>query len=202
MPLAMGALLAAGCTKAKPITEPFSDTFERQEVGEQYSNTGGPYAIQDGKLRVKGAYNHPLWLRSALPRDAVIEVDVTSKTPDGDIKLEAWGDGQSHATSKGAYLATSYVFIFGGWNNQISALCRMDEHAADREERKDVKVEPGRTYHWKIKRKGNKVEWFIDGEPFLSMDDPAPLEGSRHRYLGFNNWQSEVLFDNLKITPL
>ncbi len=56
--------------------------------------------------------------------NAVIELDVMSKSAAGDIKLEVWGDGQSYATSRGAYLATSYVFIFGGWGNSVSALCR------------------------------------------------------------------------------
>ncbi|MCC6749791.1 MAG: hypothetical protein IT371_19145 [Deltaproteobacteria bacterium] len=189
------------CTKPEVITAPFSDAFDRPELGTAYFNTGGPYELRDGKLAVKGAYNHPLWLKKQLPRDAVIEFDVTSKSRDGDIKVEAWGDGRTHATDKGAYLASSYVFVFGGWGNTISALCRLDEHGADRKTRSDVKVETGRTYRWKIQRKGQKVEWFVDGKPFLSMDDPVPLEGERHAHLGFNNWESELQFDNLKISP-
>jgi len=184
------------------MSKPFLDTFDRAELGADYLNTGGPYQIRDGKLNIKGAFNHPLWLKKPLPPAAEIELDVTSRTPDGDIKVEAWGDGESHATSRGAYLATSYVFIFGGWSNQSSALCRMDEHAEDRKTRTDVKVEINRTYHFKIRRKGKRVEWFIDGKPFLSMDDPAPLSGERHAFFGFNNWQSDLWFDNLKITPL
>jgi len=196
-------LLITACPKQdESIKGPFTDSFDRAELGADYLNTGGPYQIQGGKLNIKGAHNHPLWLKKRLPRDAEIELDVTSRTSDGDIKVEAWGDGQSSATSRGAYLSTSYVFVFGGWGNQVSALCRMDEHAEDRKTRKDVKVEPNRTYHWKIRRKGNRVEWSIDGKPFLSMDDDAPLEGDRHSYFGFNNWQSDLWFDNLKIRPL
>jgi hypothetical protein len=196
-------LLAGGCPpKEEPIKSPFTDNFERAELGSNYLNTGGPYQIVNGKLNIKGAYNHPLWLKKKLPRDAVIELDVMSKTPDGDIKVEAWGDGQSYATTRGAYLATSYVFIFGGWGNSVSALCRMDEHADDRKSRSDLKVQPNRTYHFKIQRKGRKVEWFVDGKPFLSLDDSAPLEGDNHAYLGFNNWQSDLYFDNLRISPL
>jgi hypothetical protein len=196
-------LAATGCVKKdEQIKAPFTDDFARVELGSNYLNTGGPYQIVSGKLNVKGAHNHPLWLKKRLPRDAEIELDVVSKSAVGDIKVEAWGDGQSHATSKGAYLATSYVFIFGGWGNSVSALCRMDEHADDRKTRNDVKVEPNRSYHFKIRRKGKKVEWFIDGKPFLSMDDPHPLEGDRHAYFGFNNWQSDLSFDNLKIKPL
>ena len=191
-----------GCTKDKVISKTLTDPFDRPEVGSRYFNTGGPYQIKDGKLNVKGAFNHPLWLKRRLPRDAEIELDVMSKTADGDLKVEAWGDGQSHATTKGAYLATSYVFVLGGWGNRISTLVRMDEHAPDRKKRTDFRVKPGKIYHWKIRRKGNKVEWWIDGKPFLSLDDPQPLEGERHSYFGFNNWKSDAYFDNLKITPL
>jgi hypothetical protein len=194
-------LLLSGCPKEEPINTPFADPFDRFELGSDYFNTGGPYQIADGKLNIKGARNHPLWLKKKLPRNAVIELSVTSKSPEGDIKVEAWGDGQSYATTD-AYTATSYVFIFGGWGNAISALCRLNEHGGDRKERRDVKVEPGRSYRWKIQRKGNKVEWFIDGKPFLSLDDPQPLQGEDHAYFGFNNWESDLSFDNLKISPL
>jgi len=60
----------------------------------------------------------------------------------------------------------------------------------------------GRSYQWKIVRKGNKLEWFIDGQPFLAFDDPQPLEGEKHAHFGFNNWDSDLYFDSLKITPL
>ncbi|MCA9671844.1 MAG: DUF1080 domain-containing protein [Myxococcales bacterium] len=200
--LALCVAALAGCPDDETIKTPFVDKFDRVELGSNWLNTGANYKIVDGKINVKGAYNHPLWLKKRLPRNAVIELDVMSKSGVGDIKVEAWGDGQSYATRKGAYLATSYVFIFGGWGNRISALCRMDEHANDRKTRSDLRVKPGQTYHWKIKRQGNKVEWFVDGKPFLAMDDKDPLTGNNHAYFGFNNWQSDLYFDNLKITPL
>ena len=200
--LLLVAVLASGCSKVEPITSEFVDTFERQNLGANYYDTGGNYRIEAGKLRVQGAYNHPLWLRRPLPRNAVIEFDVSSKSASGDIKVEAWGDGKTYATTKGAYLASSYVFILGGWGNRISALCRLDEHGNDRKERKDLRVERNRTYHFEIRREGNVVSWKVDGKPFLSYQDDAPLEGERHASFGFNNWESELYFDNLKIRPL
>lgn len=196
------ALLAfSGCVKDEPIKAPFHDDFERAEVGANYRNTGAGYQLVSGKLNIRGARNRPLWLKKKLPRDAVIEVKVMSRSPEGDIKVEAWGDGQSYATTD-SYLATSYVFIMGGWGNSISALCRLDEHGGDRKTRSDARVEMGRTYHFKIQRKGRLVEWFVDEKPFLSFDDPQPLEGDKHSYFGFNNWESDLYFDDLKIRPL
>src|SRR5262249_51764292 len=117
----------------------------------------------------------------------------------GDIKLEVWGDGKSAAT-EASYTASSYVFIFGGWHNQLSALCRMNEHGADRKVRSDPRVEKGRRYHFRIARKGGHIDWQVDGRPFLAFDDAAPLDGPGHAYLGFNDWEAELHFDNLKIT--
>lgn len=203
LPLLFAAAFAtASCSKPKPITDTFSDDFERQQLGEDYHNTGGPYRIEEGKLRVKGAFNKPLWLRRPLPRNAEISFTVKSDSRAGDIKVEAWGDGKTFATHKGAYLASSYVFIFGGWGNAIAALCRLDEHGKDRLERRDLKVKAGQTYHFKIRRQGKRVEWFIDGKLFLALDDSAPLEGEHHRYFGFNNWDSDLTFDNLRIKAL
>jgi hypothetical protein len=151
---------------------------------------------------VQNAYNHPAWLKERLPRDAQIDLDISSKSAAGDIKVELWGDGESFAREKGAYTSTGYVFIFGGWHNSLSVLCRLEEHGAGRKaERADVKVQPGRTYHWTITRKGGSLDWKIDGQPFLAWNDPEPLAGQGHEYLGFNDWESAVTIDNLSIRP-
>src|SRR5688572_16894879 len=128
--IALSLLILSGCTiERRPEGKAFSDDFNRAQLGDAYLNTGGDYRIVDGELVISGARNKPLWLKQAIPRDAVIEVDAWSNNPIGDIKLEAWGDGKSFATTL-SYTATSYVFIFGGWNNTISALCRMNEHGS------------------------------------------------------------------------
>ncbi len=77
----------------------------------------------------------------------------------------------------------------------------MEEHGPDRKERRDVRVVPGQHYHWLIARHGAVVDWYIDGKLVLSMDDPAPLTGPGHRYFAFDDWETEVHFDNLVIRP-
>jgi hypothetical protein len=192
----------AACTiERQPAGAPFSDDFERSELGDNWNATGHGYRISDRELVVAGVHNHPLWLKSPLPRDAVVEVDCWSNDDAGDIKLEAWGDGKSYARSA-SYSATSYVFIFGGWHNTVSAIARMHEHGADRRTRTDVRVEKGRRYHFRIERRGGHIDWQIDRRPFLSFDDPRPLLGPDHAYFGFNDWEAELHFDNLKISSL
>jgi hypothetical protein len=203
---AASLLSAAACkvTDPPPINAEWTDDFERSDIGKNYKPTANEYVIADGVLQVQGALNHPLWLRKKLPRDVVIELDVWGETPDGDLKVEVFGDGSSHAHNKGAYTSTGYVLCMGGWNNSKSFIARGSEHGSDMTARAQPRVVPGQRYHWKIVRQGGALQWFVDdlATPFLQYDDPEPYEGSGHEYFGFNNWQSRARFDNLKITPL
>lgn len=176
-------------------TVPFTDEYDRADgpVGENYFATGGAWAISAGALYSPGVHNNPLWLRAKLPRDVVVEFDARSEG-NGDIKCELFGNGRDHASG--------YVLIFGGWNNTISTIARLDEHGADRKERKDKRVEKGRTYHFKVTRQGARLDWSIDGEPFLSWEDAAPLEGEAHDRFAFSTWATDVFFDRLSVRPL
>jgi hypothetical protein len=200
--LATASAMAACVPRGDPaIQGELTDDFNRAEIGPLWRNTGGPYQIVDGKLKVRGSRNKPLWLRRTLPRDARIEFDVRSDSPEGDIKVEVYGDGVSKATDI-SYTATSYVVIFGGWNNSMNIIARLDEHADDRVVGLRKKVEPGRTYRMKIERKGDTISSWVDGELLAKMKDPNPLWGPGHDHFAVNNWSSELSFDNLKITPL
>jgi hypothetical protein len=196
------ALVLACVPRGDPaLSGPFTDNFDRTELGPLWRNTGGPYQIVDNKLRVRGSHNKPLWLKRTLPRDARIEFDVRSESPEGDIKVEVYGDGVSKAT-EASYTATSYVVIFGGWSNTKNVLARMNEHGSDRVEGPSRKVEKGRTYRMKIERRGDTISAWVDGQLLAKMNDPDPLWGVGHDHFGINNWQSELWFDNLVITPL
>jgi hypothetical protein len=181
--------------------EGFHDDFDREELGDLWNNTGASWRIVDGQLNIRNARNRPLWLRRALPRDVRIEVDARSESPEGDIKLEIFGDGSSRATTD-SYTATSYVLLFGGWSNSWNGFARMDEHAADRVQGAQRRVEPGRTYRLRIEREGSRITAWVDGDELVTMDDPDPLEGRGHDHFAFNDWQAELWFDNLSITPL
>jgi len=173
---------------------PFSDDFQREALGEHWFATGGFWRPVDGWLYSPGVKNNPLWLRAALPRDVAVEFDVRAEDSDGDIKCEVFGNGRDHASG--------YVLVFGGWSNSVSIIARLDEHGKDRKERRDRKVEKGRSYHFRIERKGNVLSWFIDGEPFMSFDDTDPLEGDGHDRFALGTWVNDVYFDNVSVTPL
>ncbi len=196
-------LATVGCTEPRSpsVGQRFEDHFERTELGSDWRETGEGWRIEEGALRGQGARNHPLWLRRKLPRNARIEFDAWSDSPAGDLKCEVWGDGSSHAVQS-SYTATSYVVIFGGWSNNYNVIARMDEHAPDRRQRVGPRVEMGRHYHFSIERRGRVLRWMLDGAPMLEWDDPDPLAGPGHEYFAFNDWDAQVHFDNLVITPL
>ena len=201
----VGALAGGACRPkddAGAITGLFSDAFDRAELGPMWRDTGDGARIVDGKLTVRNAYNHPTWLRKRLPRDVAIELDARSNSPAGDIKIELFGDGASFDPDRGGYVSTGYVLIFGGWHNSLSVICRNNEHDEGRKaSRSDQPVQPGRSYHFTITRKGGAIDWRIDGAPFLSWTDPQPLGGPGHEYFAVNDWEAEVAFDNLAIHP-
>jgi hypothetical protein len=208
---------------------PYQDAFiDSSTVASNYFSTGGHWRVVDGELLCPGVKNNPLWLKAKLPANAAVEFDVRSQSPEGDIKVEIFGDGSDHASG--------YVLIHGGWNNSLSIIARRDEHgvplanlqaAAQRianerklpnaslvetgvfhqQERMRVEANPypvqlGRKYHWRIERRGSLLSWSIDGQPFMSFDDPMPLTGEKHNRFGFSCWEAQLYFDNLKIEAL
>ncbi len=195
-----------------PLDATFKDDFERPTLGPNWRVTSGKWRIDEGKVCVSGARNHPVWLKRRLPTNAVIEFDATSASPDGDIKAEFWGDGRSKATSVSYTNATSYLTIWGGWKNHYHVLARIDEHAKDRKQLvidgnnaafPQKPVEPNRAYHFRVERRdGRTVQWSVDGQPILTYPDSEPLVGTGHEHFGFNNWEVPVCFDNLSIEVL
>jgi hypothetical protein len=200
-------VLAAGCQDER-IEGTFTDDFNRDELGPNYRDTIGRYVVHHNRLNVARAYNHPLWLKRRLPRNVVIEFDATAYTKDGDIKVELYGDGRSFDDRRGAYKGTGYIICLGAWKNTKSFIARQIEHPPKGRERefmavrKDFRVQTGRTYHFKIVRRGQEIQWDLDGQPFLSFVDRRPLWGKDHDHFAFNNWESEVSFDNLVIRAL
>lgn len=183
-----------GCKKPPPgatVPLPFHDDFERPDLGPLWNASGGVWGISGGQVSTTGANNAPLFLAVDLPADLVVEVDILSETPIVDSKIELMTDGRTHQSG--------YIFILGGWDNQISVIARLDEHGADRVEKRPTGVVGNRWYRWRIEKKGGDLRWLIDGRPYLTFNDRAPLDGVGHNRLAFSNWQNRLRYDNLRI---
>jgi hypothetical protein len=211
LPSLVAAAVAFAGPACKPriqtINAPFSDTFDRADLGPDWLDTGHGATIKDGKLCLARAYNHPVWLRRKLPRNVQIDFDAVSKSPAGDLKVELFGDGESFDPDKDRYDPTSYMIVMGGWHNSKSIISRLGEHdEAVKVARDRTGAEPlvtvGRTYHFTVTRRGGTIDWKIDGAPYLSWTDPEPLAGPGHEFFAVNDWEADVSFDNLAIRPL
>ncbi len=209
--LVLGALVLAGSPGCKPkvpvINAPFSDNFQRADLGPNWLDTSHNATVQNGKLNLVRSHNHPTWLRRRLPRNVQIDIDAVSHSPDGDLKVEVFGDGHSFDPDEGRYDTTSYGFIMGGWHNSRSIIGRLGEHEqavkAFRDRHGPVPlVTPGRTYHWTITCRNGALDWKVDGAPYLSWTDPDPLWGPGHEFFAVGDWEANVSFSNLKIRPL
>jgi hypothetical protein len=201
-----------GSTALPLLTAPFEDTFERAELGPDWNALSAKWRITNGRLCVRNARNHGIWLNRRIPANARIEFDAVAESAEGDIKAELWGDGATGATGASYTNATSYLTIFGGWKNTKHVLARLDEHGADRMEldvdpqSDDERARPvaaEQPYHFKIERvDGRTVEWWVNGISYFRLSDPDPLTGAGLEHVGFNDWDAPVCFDNLKVTPL
>lgn len=211
------------------VSVPFTDDFEDPgTIAKNYYSTGGHWRTVGGSLLSPGVKNNPLWLKAKLPQNVAVEFDARSQSPEGDIKVEIFGDGTDHASG--------YVLIHGGWNNALSIIARLDEHGASlnqlnqealrvaaekklssaglketgvftpttrmRVEANPYPVQLGRTYRWRIERRGSVITWLIDGQKFMEFDDPFPLVGDKHDRFAFSSWEAQLYFDNLKVEPL
>ena len=191
---------------------PYADDFDRAELGPAWRSTSPVWRLSEGRLCGQNARNHPVWLARRLPTNASVEFQASSFSSDGDIKAEYWGDGRSAASGQSYTDATSYLTIFGGWQNHFHVLARIDEHAPDRQEVKLMAggadftrstVVPQRVYQFAVERRdGRTVRWRVDGVEILTYHDAQPLVGLGHEHFGFNDWQVRVCFDNLRVIPL
>ena len=82
MALLLGAGAHPGCTctdlgmppQGSAISAPYTDSFDRPELGPDWSTAStDAYRIENGELVARRAYNHPLWLRRALPAEIPVE---------------------------------------------------------------------------------------------------------------------------------
>lgn len=174
----------------------FEDDFEAQDGALSSPWRRHPKArVEKGWLHLENIKNvPPVWLNKKLPEKVRIEFDARALTPEGDVKVEVFGDGQKHESG--------YILVHGAHKNAEDWMARLGEHNDDALKRPSRRVEPNRVYHWSIVRTDGNLRWFIDGEPFMEYPDPSPLKGAGHRYFAFNNWTAPVEFDNVKIYDL
>lgn len=184
----------------------YEATFDDGRIGPEWRQSepdlgwkAGTWKVVDGQLEAREIHNAALWLQTPLPERVRVEFEATALSDEGDVKAEIFGDGRTHQSG--------YIAIFGGWNNSINTIARLDEHGEDRKEDRrcgarkgrSFCVEPDVAYRWTLERTDGELRWYLDGALFLTYDDAHPVQG---RHFAFNNWEAPVRFDNLKVYDL
>lgn len=215
----------APVTAQVPYQQDFSDPGV---VARDFYSTGGFWRVVDGQLVSPGVKNNPLWLQARLPENVAVEFDVRSESQQGDIKAEIFGDGTDHASGyiliHGGW--NNSLSIIARRDEHGPSLEKLRQQAARVAEKRGVPgddlvatgvfredtrmrveanpypVQKGRTYHWRIERRGSLLRWSIDGQPFMEFNDPFPLKGRGHDRFAFSSWEAQLYFDNLRIEPL
>jgi hypothetical protein len=190
----------------------FHDEFERESLGTDWMATSDNWRIEGGRLCGQSNRNHPIWLKRRIPDNARITFSARALSTNGDLKAEVWGNGRSFAKGTSYDDATSYVFVLGGWKNQLHVMARLNEHDPQRlalrvdptgEDRRLAPVLPNVDYQFTIERRDSKtLVWRVNAVELFVFEDKEPLVGQEHDHFGFNNWESPVCFDDLTITPL
>ena len=211
------------------VTLPFQDNYEDPAtVGKNYFSTGGHYRTVGGQLLSPGVKNNPLWLKAKLPQNVAVEFDARSQSMEGDIKVEIFGDGTDHASGyvliHGGW--NNQLSIIARLDEHGASMRQLQEeanrvaaekklgsaglketgvfkpHTRMRVESQGYPVQLGRTYRWRIERRGSVLSWYIDGQKYMEFDDPFPLVGDKHDRFGFSSWEAQLFFDNLKVEAL
>lgn len=191
---ALSAACLPGFAERAPLTAVVVDDFSDVAIAQRYRHEGGSWRVLDGGLHTVGDRNQPLWSNVVLPENVRIEFTSVSSTSAVDMKVEIFGDGVRHESG--------YIAIVGGWNNTLTVLARLDEHEPSRATKR-TRFEAGRRYRWRIERTdGHTIKLFVDDELQVAYDDKVPLYGPRNNRFAFSGWESEVVFDDLKITPV
>jgi hypothetical protein len=177
----------------------FSDDLSSGSLAEHWKRgkgEGGPgqWTVVDGWIQGQRLRNDPLWLQIPLPEKVRIEFEAMAMTSVGDIKVEVFGNGEDHESG--------YVLIYGGWNNSLDVIARLDEHGKDRRERPSRKVTPEQVYAMAVERIDGTVRWFVDGELFMHYEDASPLRGELHRFFALSNWDAVVRFRGVRVYEL
>ncbi|MEE8409629.1 MAG: hypothetical protein V3T05_08490 [Myxococcota bacterium] len=226
MMVAVGACQSGGKTVA---TIPYAQDFESGALGPEWSSRAAGWqvvGVVNGRLFNDGAHNVPLWLSAPLPNDVRVTMDAESKSDAVDLKFEIFGDGARHESGYIVILAgwsNSRSIIArlaehgerhdGVRTPEVTQSLRdevaKDEAAAARSHRgrrdlvqRSARLQPNRVYKLRFEKEGHDLRFFVDDALHMEYFDPSPLGGHGHDRFAFNNWASQVYFDNLKIEAL
>ena len=162
--------LMAGCAAGPEGWDlAFQDTFDRQELGENWEELSGEWMIEDGRLVGKGE----ILCLKGLPGNQRLEFDCQAKEDACDLT------GILVADESG--FASGYFFGFGSEYNAYSKLLV----AGVEVQQHDALIVPGKTHHVVCQSDDGKLTHIVDGKTVLQFEDPQPIQGPDQQRIGF-----------------
>jgi len=142
-----------------------------------------------------GQSNHlaAIWFKRPLHGDFSIEYFVGNKMMrERGQKYEYAQDMNLSFCADGEDLGSGYTFLFGGYDNTVTALYRKGKEFAAPVGGKPILINRSGAlhrhwYHIKVSRKGSLLQAWIDGALVLSREDPDPLPDGHFAIWTYNN---------------
>jgi len=141
-----------------------------------------------------------IWNKHALEGDVTVEFAVGPKmeTARGGTNYQYTRDFNVTICADGKDLTSGYSFLFGGWDNTITAITRGTKIVA-----KSDSVIPRasgihrRWFYIKVEKLGSTLNFYVDGVRVLTYADPQPLPGNR---MALWTWGNGIMVSRVRIS--
>ena len=129
-----------------------------------------------------------LWHKQRFRGDITVHLFAAFQMVKRDSRIYRPADINVSICTDGQNPATGYTFIYGGWNNTVSALLRREKVVASTSKlglrpptlldtTPDMNHLHRKWWHVAIEKHGPKVSCYVDDELVAEYTDPKPLEG-------------------------
>ncbi|HPD15358.1 MAG TPA: hypothetical protein PLE19_10425 [Planctomycetota bacterium] len=141
-----------------------------------------------------------IWNKNAFDGDVSVEFAVGPKmdTSKGGTAYKYTRDFNVTICADGQDLSSGYSFLYGGWDNKETAITRGNTVVA----RCDSVIPRSsgihrRWFYLKAEKRGNTLNFFVDGVRVLTYKDPDPLPGNR---VGIWTWGNGIMVSRVRIS--
>ena len=169
----------------------FSDDFERAELGKNWIQPVGKWAIQKGAAAMTRNGDGALLYAKPLARDQRIEFDAwTARGYPCDLS----GLLCANPAERGGF-ASAYFFGYGCEMNAFSKLLiRGVQYRVY-----PVRITPGKKVHIICEREGDRLSHWVDGVALLHCRHRDRLDGAGHRHAGIYMYLPDQFVDNVRV---